>query len=85
MIYSLHYLVLGAGLTAFGSRKRPRTPLRVIVTATRAFVGSTQSPLKCLPTSLSLGRKTTDSRSYHSPECDVTFKNAWNYTWSISL
>jgi len=82
MIYSVHYVVLGLGLAAFGSRKRRRTPS--VITATRVFVGSTQSPLKCLPTSLSLGRKTTDSRSYHSSEYDAKFKNAWNYTWTLS-
>jgi len=82
MIYLLHYVVLGAGLN---SLRFPEEVADSFNSHRNQSVCGAHTVSSQMPANISFPReKKTDSRSYHSPECDAKFKNAWNSTWTLS-
>jgi len=82
MIYSLRYVVLWAGLK---SLRFPEEAADSFNSHRDHSVCGVHPVSSQIPANFSFPReKKTDSRFYHSPECDAKFRNAWNYTWTLS-
>jgi hypothetical protein len=73
-------IALGYGLDDRGFKSRQELGMFPFTTTSRPALGPTQSPVKWIPGSLSLGIKRPEHEADHSPPSSTEVKNVWSYT-----
>jgi hypothetical protein len=77
---SVVYIATDYGLDDPGVGVRVPVGSRIFSTSSRPAMGSTQSPIQCVPDALSPGVRRSGPEADHSPPANAEVKKIWIYT-----